>query len=53
MWNYATCNAEAEEMIITSPSPSLLGAETEVLPKGHLGFPSLMLNTPDNRSSGC
>ena len=31
--------------MITSSSPSLLGAETEVLPKGHLGFLSLMLNT--------
>lgn len=38
------CNAEAEAMI-TSSSPSLLGAETEVLPKGQLGFLSLMLNT--------
>lgn len=24
--------------MITSPSPFLLGSETEVLPKGHLGF---------------
>lgn len=49
------CNTEAQEMI-TSSSPSLLGAETEVLPKGHLGFLSLMLNTQTTEvpsHSGC
>lgn len=30
-WNCATCGTE----MISSPRPSLLGAETEVLPKGH------------------
>lgn len=49
------CNTEAGE-IIASSSPSLLGAETEVLPKGHLGFLSLMLNTQTTQvplHSGC
>jgi len=43
-------NIEVEEMI-TSSSPSLLGAETEVLPKGHLGLFHSYAKHPDNRSS--
>lgn len=31
--------------MITLPSPFLLGAETEVLPKRHLGFLGLVSNT--------